>query len=197
MNRDRSRSPPRGGGGGAPGGGGAKPYGKERYKVLLKNLPYDVNWQKLKDICKEVGGDGVLYADIIQNQNGKSAGFGSVEFKTREEMEEIAAKLDGHDVGGRTLKCCPDINAEQLVRMCNKQGLDPGRSGMAAMQARGGGGYGPPRGNFGPGGGRGGGGGGFGPGGGYGDRDRFGPPGANRYDDRYGRWVKVENVVSD
>jgi len=25
---------------------------------LLKNLPYDVNWQKLKDICKEVGGEG-------------------------------------------------------------------------------------------------------------------------------------------
>ena len=49
--------------------------------------------------------------------------------KTREEMEEIAKKLDGFDVGGRTLKCCPDINAEQLVRMCNKQGLDPGRSG--------------------------------------------------------------------
>ena len=44
-------------------------------------------------------------------------------------MEEIAKKLDGFDVGGRTLKCCPDINAEQLVRMCNKQGLDPGRSG--------------------------------------------------------------------
>ena len=110
MNRDRSRSPPRGQSGG-------KPYGKERYKVLLKNLPYDVNWQKLKDICKEVGGEGVLFADIIQNQNGKSAGFGSVEFKTREEMEEIAKKLDGHDVGGRTLKCCPDINAEQLVRI--------------------------------------------------------------------------------
>ena len=32
--------------------------GKDRFKVLLKNLPYDVNWQKLKDICKEVGGEG-------------------------------------------------------------------------------------------------------------------------------------------
>ena len=68
--------------------------------------------------------------------------------------------------------------------MCNKQGLDPGRSGMAAMQARGGfggggrGGYGGPPG---PPGGRG--------GYGYGDRDRYGgPPGPNRYgDDRYGR----------
>ena len=38
------------------------------------------------------------------------------------EMEEIAKKLDGYEVGGRNLKCCPDVNAEQLVRMCNKQG---------------------------------------------------------------------------
>ena len=134
----------------------------------MKNLPYDVNWQKLKDICKEVGGEGmfktevvlypqkllsgVMFADIIQNQNGKSAGFGSVEFKTKEEMEEIAKKLDGHEVSGRALKCCPDINAEQLVRMCNKQGLDPGRSGMAAMQNRMGGPPGrggPPHGRYG------------------------------------------------
>jgi len=163
VKRDRSRSPNNRGGG----------FRKERYKVLLKNLPYDVNWQKLKDICKEVGGEGVMFADIIQNQNGKSAGFGSVEFKTKEEMEEIAKKLDGHEVSGRALKCCPDINAEQLVRMCNKQGLDPGRSGMAAMQNRmggppgrggpphgryGGDGYGPPGGRYGggPGGDRGG-----------------------------------------
>ena len=45
-----------------------------------------------------------MFADIIQNQNGKSAGFGSVEFKTKEEMEEIAKKLDGHEVSGRALK---------------------------------------------------------------------------------------------
>ena len=101
---------------------------------------------------------GVMFADIIQNQNGKSAGFGSVEFKTKEEMEEIAKKLDGHEVSGRALKCCPDINAEQLVRMCNKQGLDPGRSGMAAMQNRMGGPPGrggPPHGRYGGGGGMG------------------------------------------
>ena len=35
--RDRSRSPQRGGFG-----------GRDRYKILLKNLPYEVNWQKLK-----------------------------------------------------------------------------------------------------------------------------------------------------
>ena len=101
---------------------------------------------------------GVMFADIIQNQNGKSAGFGSVEFKTKEEMEEIAKKLDGHEVSGRALKCCPDINAEQLVRMCNKQGLDPGRSGMAAMGNRMGGPQGrggPPHGRYGGGGGMG------------------------------------------
>ena len=35
--RDRSRSPQRGGF-----------NGRDRYKILLKNLPYEVNWQKLK-----------------------------------------------------------------------------------------------------------------------------------------------------
>ena len=65
-NRDRSRSPPRGRNqfaGKEYGYKCSKKYvsyfvGKDRFKVLLKNLPYDVNWQKLKDICKEVGGEG-------------------------------------------------------------------------------------------------------------------------------------------
>ena len=43
--RDRSRSPNR--------RGGNQHGGRERFKILLKNLPYEVNWQKLKDICKE------------------------------------------------------------------------------------------------------------------------------------------------
>ena len=92
--RDRSRSPRRGGGG-----------ARDRYKILLKNLPYEVNWQKLKDIVKEnCGGNQVMFADIIMNRTGKSAGFGSAEFKTKEEMENAVKKLDGFDVNGRNIK---------------------------------------------------------------------------------------------
>ena len=37
---------------------------------------------KLKDICKEHAGP-VIFADIIKNRDGRSAGFGHVEFKVR------------------------------------------------------------------------------------------------------------------
>ena len=82
-----------------------------------------------------------MFADIIMNRNGKSAGFGSAEYKTKEDMEvntkyklwikafylnylkkAAVAKLDGFDVAGRSIKVNADINGEQLVRMCNKQG---------------------------------------------------------------------------
>lgn len=63
-----------------------------------------------------------MFADIIMNRNGKSAGFGSAEYKTKEDMEAAVAKLDGFDVAGRKIKVNADINGEQLVRMCNKQG---------------------------------------------------------------------------
>lgn len=112
--RDRSRSPRRGGGNGG--------QGRDRFKILLKNLPYEVNWQKLKDICKENVGESIMFADIIMNRNGKSAGFGSAEFKTKDEMLAAVKKLDGFEVTGRKIKVNDDVNGEQLVRMCNKQG---------------------------------------------------------------------------
>lgn len=70
----RERSPIRGT---RPGRGGG-----DKFKILLKNLPYSVNWMKLKDICKEHAGP-VIFADIIKNRDGRSAGFGHVEFKVR------------------------------------------------------------------------------------------------------------------
>ena len=63
-----------------------------------------------------------MFADIIMNRNGKSAGFGSAEFKTKDEMENAVKSLDGFDVNGRKIKVNEDINGEQLVRMCAKQG---------------------------------------------------------------------------
>merc|ERR1712037_229126 len=111
----RERSPIRGA---RPGKGGG-----DKFKILLKNLPYSVNWMKLKDICKEHAGP-VIFADIIKNRDGRSAGFGHVEFKTLEDAQKAVEKLHGMDIDGRDIRVDLDINEDQLQRMCRKQGLD-------------------------------------------------------------------------
>lgn len=39
------------------GGGRFEPYGNvnKRYRVFVSNIPYDVKWQTLKDLMKEIG----------------------------------------------------------------------------------------------------------------------------------------------
>ncbi|CAG5111630.1 Oidioi.mRNA.OKI2018_I69.chr2.g5915.t2.cds [Oikopleura dioica] len=96
----------------------------DKFKILLKNLPYSVNWMKLKDICKEHCAGTVIFADIIKTRDGRSAGFGHAEFKTLEEAKSAVEKLHGMMLDGRDVRCDLDINDDQLHRMCRKQGLD-------------------------------------------------------------------------
>lgn len=173
---DRERSPVRGGGRG------------DKFKILLKNLPYHVNWMKLKDLVKEHVGP-VIFADVIKTRDGRSAGFGSAEFGNMEEAREAVEKLNGLMMDGRDIRVDLDIGEHQLLRMCYKQDLDPrpnirGAGGPPGGQSGGGPPRGPPS--------RSGGGsfssryGGNGPYGGHFPGEYDGPghfPSSNRYDD--------------
>lgn len=49
-------------------------------QVIVQGLPFAFAWQELKDLFKPVG--GVLKADIVMGQDGRSKGWGTVNFET-------------------------------------------------------------------------------------------------------------------
>ncbi len=44
------------------------------WKVFVSNLNYQTGWKELKDFMREVG--DVLRADIVEDDRGKSRGYG-------------------------------------------------------------------------------------------------------------------------
>ncbi|GBF99813.1 hypothetical protein Rsub_12566 [Raphidocelis subcapitata] len=95
----------RGGGrGGRFGGGrgeGGEPSGEPSgLQVVVHNLPWSCTWQQLKDSFREWK---VERADIVLDAWGKSRGFGTVRFTTREDAAAAIDKLNNTDFEGRTI----------------------------------------------------------------------------------------------
>ncbi|GAA6019520.1 hypothetical protein JCM11491_001323 [Sporobolomyces phaffii] len=107
------------GGGGAPranmhqpGGGtmgvgmgmgpGQGAIGYTNRHLFIGNLPFNCQWQELKDLMRGAG--SVLRADIAQGPDGRSRGFGSVLFATSIDAERAVHLFNGHEFQGRTLK---------------------------------------------------------------------------------------------
>lgn len=70
-------------------------------QVYLGNLPWSVKWQDLKDICSEYG--EVIRADVSEEPNGRSKGFGTVVFSKVEEADACIATLNEAEHEGRKL----------------------------------------------------------------------------------------------
>lgn len=79
-------------------------------QLFIRNLPYSVSWQDLKDLMRESGGN-VLRADVSTDTDGKSKGFGSVVFETVEEARRAADMFNGREHFGRVLQVHQDRNA--------------------------------------------------------------------------------------
>ena len=61
-------------------------------KVYVGNLSFDVTWQALKDYFRQAG--SVLHADVAVDVNGKSRGFGFVEFERPDEVATAIRELN-------------------------------------------------------------------------------------------------------
>ncbi len=55
-------------------------------QVIVQGLPFAYAWQDLKDLFKPVG--GVLKADIVMGPDGRSKGWGTVNFETEADAEK-------------------------------------------------------------------------------------------------------------
>lgn len=82
-------------------------------KLFVGNLSFDVAWQDLKDHFKQAG--FVTRADVVLDNDGKSKGYGIVEFGNTIEANYAIETLNGSDLNGRTIVVRVDREEKQAV----------------------------------------------------------------------------------
>ncbi|XP_035275059.1 myelin expression factor 2 isoform X3 [Anguilla anguilla] len=100
-----------GGGSGYMGGGGMSDRGsgsKAGCQIFVRNLSYDLTWQKLKEKFSHCG--QVMFAEI-KMENGKSKGCGTVRFDSPESAEQACRMMNGTKINGREVDVRIDRNA--------------------------------------------------------------------------------------
>ena len=85
------------GGGGGGGGGGAAATSA----VYVGNLSWQTSWQDLKDHCKQAG--AVLHADVAMEEDGRSKGYGLVQFGSARDAAKAIAALHDTELNGRKI----------------------------------------------------------------------------------------------
>jgi len=85
----------------APGSSRINFGGGANKKVFVGNLPWSVEWQDLKDLCKQYG--SVIRADVQMGDDGRSRGYGLVSFATARDANNCINNLNGMLLDGRDL----------------------------------------------------------------------------------------------
>lgn len=102
-----------------------------RTQLRVRNLPYNVRWQDLKDLFRRAG--TVLRADVHLTPENRSRGMGSVLFAAEEDALRALAMLDGYSWQG----CVLDVQLEHEHVYVNGKRLAPELDGTrAAPQPR-------------------------------------------------------------
>ncbi|KAG0257682.1 hypothetical protein BG011_003843 [Mortierella polycephala] len=71
-------------------------------QVFVGNLPFQCQWQDLKDLFRRAG--NIIRADVAHGYDGRSRGFGSVLFGTPEDARNAIAAFDNYEYNGRILR---------------------------------------------------------------------------------------------
>ncbi len=82
-------------------------------KLFVGNLSFDVSWQDLKDHFKQAG--FVTRADVVTDNEGKSKGYGIVEFGNSIEANYAIETLNGSDIKGRKIVVRMDRDAQHAA----------------------------------------------------------------------------------
>lgn len=65
-----------------------------RWKIVIilieSQLPFQCQWQDVKDLFRNAG--NILRADVVQDQDGRSRGFGTVLYATHEDAKKAIGK---------------------------------------------------------------------------------------------------------
>lgn len=92
-----------GGGGGGPRNSRPHDPGEENNSVMLRNLSYNSTEEDLTDFFKDCG--DIQGCRIMKDDEGKSRGFGFIDFESVDEAKKAVAK-HGQEVGGRSITVC-------------------------------------------------------------------------------------------
>uniref|UniRef100_A0A8C4VDH7 Myelin expression factor 2 n=1 Tax=Falco tinnunculus TaxID=100819 RepID=A0A8C4VDH7_FALTI len=90
------------------GGGMRERLGSKGNQIFVRNLPFDLTWQKLKEKFSQCG--HVMFAEI-KMENGKSKGCGTVRFDSPESAEKACRIMNGIKISGREIDVRLDRNA--------------------------------------------------------------------------------------
>ncbi|MBN3270431.1 MYEF2 factor, partial [Polyodon spathula] len=96
--------------GSGPMGGGKsdRGSGSKGCQIFVRNLPFDLTWQKLKENFIHCG--QVMFAEI-KMENGRSKGCGTVRFDSPESAENACRIMNGTRINGREVDVRMDRNA--------------------------------------------------------------------------------------
>lgn len=73
---------------------------KNNIRILIKNLSNSINWQKLKDIGRQI--DDIAYADIIEGIDGERLGV--IEYFDQQSALKAQEILNGKSIGENILE---------------------------------------------------------------------------------------------
>ncbi|POI33090.1 hypothetical protein CIB84_003158 [Bambusicola thoracicus] len=93
---------------GPMGGAMKERLGSKGNQIFVRNLPFDLTWQKLKEKFSQCG--HVMFAEI-KMENGKSKGCGTVRFDSPESAEKACRIMNGIKISGREIDVRLDRNA--------------------------------------------------------------------------------------
>ncbi|XP_042330116.1 myelin expression factor 2 isoform X1 [Sceloporus undulatus] len=105
---DRSIDMDRGFVPGPMGSGVRDRIGSKGNQIFVRNLPFDLTWQKLKEKFSQCG--HVMFADI-KMENGKSKGCGTVRFDSPESAEKACRIMNGIKISGREI----DVRLDRIA----------------------------------------------------------------------------------
>jgi len=93
----------RGGGRGAAGGEGEAPPAAESSgtQVVVHGLPWSYTWKELRPIFEGCG--TIVRADVVYGRDGRSRGYGTIQFASPEEAQAAIDQFNGTELEGRTL----------------------------------------------------------------------------------------------
>ncbi|KAF8741168.1 RNA recognition motif, partial [Rhizoctonia solani] len=76
--------------------------GASNRQLFIGNLPFQCQWQDLKDLFRAAG--QILRADVALGPDGRSRGFGTVVYAKESDAARAVTMFNGYDYNGRILK---------------------------------------------------------------------------------------------
>ncbi|BFZ01688.1 hypothetical protein BsWGS_04727 [Bradybaena similaris] len=106
-------------------------------RVIVRNIPYEVRWQELKDMFRKDVGD-VTYVEMLETPDGKSKGVAVVEFKDPEHAKKAIEDYHQKKIKDRAIIVREEREKDRQEFLQHKNmkdgvGLGPGMGGGGGM----------------------------------------------------------------